>query len=175
MPLFADYRPDVRGSVDERVLVRDAVPADVPGIVDIAATRSALRTGFPGLVGGWVVDGARRVLVAEADRTVVGWAMVDRWSGHDDAPDGWYVSALTVHPGRRRCGIGDRLLAGLVTWTWAQAAVLRSVVNAGNLPSVELHRRRGFHEVARGVTFAGITFECGAGVLLRADRPGVPA
>ncbi len=108
MPLFADYRPDVRGSLDDQVLVRDAVAADVPGIVGVAATRSAL-------------------------------------------------------------------LAGLMTWTWARTTVLRSVVNAGNLPSIELHRRRGFREVARGATFAGIAFEGGTGVLLRADRPGVPA
>ncbi|WP_448058426.1 N-acetyltransferase family protein [Cellulomonas hominis] len=175
MPLFADYRPDVRGSVDARVLVRGAVPADVPGIVGVAATRSAPRAGFSGLVGTWVLDDARTVLVAEADRAVVGWAMVDRWSGHDDAPDGWYVSALTVHPGQRRRGIGDRLLAGLMTWAWERTTVLRSVVNAGNLPSVELHRRRGFREAARSATFAGITFEGGTGVLLRADRPEAAA
>ncbi len=175
MPLFADHRPDVHGSVDDRVLVRDAAPADLPGIVGVAATRSAPRAGFPGLVGTWVVDDARTVLVAEADRAVVGWAMADRWSGHDDAPDGWYVSALTVHPDRRRRGTGDRLLAGLMTWTWARAAVLHSVVNAGTLPSIELHRRRGFREVARGATFAGIPFEGGTGVLMWVDRPGVPA
>lgn len=47
---------------------------------------------------------------------------------------------------------------------------MRSVVNATNGASIALHERHGFREVARGATFAGITFTGGTGVLLSDDQ-----
>jgi phosphinothricin acetyltransferase len=118
----------------------------------------------------WIRDPDRLVVVAERDGRVVGWAMLAHRIGYVDAPDGWYVSALTVHPDWRRRRIGDRLLSELLAWPRASGSVVRSVVNAVNLPSLDLHRRHGFGEVGRAATFAGITFVGGVGVLLAAER-----
>lgn len=103
---------------------------------------------------------------------VVGWSSAFRLGGHDDAPDGWYVSSLTVDPAWRRRGAGDRLLAAVIVATETRSAVLRSIVNATNRASLDLHTTHGFVEEARGSSFAGITFQGGAGVLLRRDRAG---
>jgi ribosomal protein S18 acetylase RimI-like enzyme len=105
---------------------------------------------------------------------LTGWAMLARWTTHDDAPVGWYVSALTVDPRWRRQGLGDRLLADLVDRAavlsagdaCGESAALRSVVNVRNGPSLALHARHGFVEVARAASFAGITFDGGTGLLL---------
>ena len=170
MPPFAPYSPDAQGMVDDRIVVRQAEPADVAGIVAVARTRGPQAAGYADQVAGWVGDLARRVLVADRDGTVVGWAMAARWIGHVDAPEGYYVSALTVVPTFRRRGAADRMLADLVDWTWRSATQMWSVVNARNVSSIVVHERHGFGEVERGPTFAGITFDGGEGVLLRATR-----
>lgn len=174
VPLFATAAPDAHGRVDPAVSVRAARPADADGIAAVAATRGPLPDGFAGRVAGWALDPARTVLVAERAGLVVGWAMLARWTGYEDVPDGRYVSALTVHPDRRRTGAGTRLLAGLLTGADDEGAPVRSVVNAGNTPSIALHERHGFREAGRAATYAGITFDGGTGVLLhRAGRvPG---
>lgn len=93
--------------------------------------------------------------------------MLARWSGYDDAPDGTYVSALTVHPARWRTGTGSRLLAGLLDRADGD---VRSVVNARNAPSLALHARHGFREAGRAATYAGIEFDGGTGVLLHREE-----
>jgi len=170
MPLFAPYSPDARGVVDDRIVVRQAEPHDVAGIVAVAQTRGPQVEGYADRVAGWVDDPARRVLVADRDGAVVGWAMAASWIGHTDAPEGYYVSALTVVPSFRRRGVAGRMLADLVDWTWRSAAQIWSVVNARNVASIVVHERHGFREVERGPTYAGITFEGGEGVLLCATR-----
>ena len=97
--------------------------------------------------------------------------MVAVWSAHDDAPYGHYVSALTVAPEARRRGVGDLMLAHLGSWTWERADRLWSVVNARNAASLVLHIRRGFTEIGRAASYAGVAFEGGEGVLLCASRP----
>lgn len=167
MPLFAAPAPGAHGTPDQAVRVRAARAPDVPGVVAVAATRGALPDGFPGRVAGWVTDPDRTVLVADRGGLVVGWAMLARWSGYDDAPDGRYVSALTVHPARWRTGTGSRLLAGLLDRAGGD---VRSVVNARNAPSLALHARHGFREVGRAATYAGIEFDGGTGVLLHREE-----
>ena len=171
MPLFAPYSPDVRGVVDEGIVVRPAGAHDVAGVVVVAESRGPQAEGYADRVAGWVDDPAPRVLVADRDGAVVGWAMAGPRADGPDAPAGYYVGALTVLPEGRRRGAGDRLLAGLCDWTWGRATRLWSVVNARNLASIAVHRRHGFDEVDRGPAFAGVTFTGGEGVLLRADRP----
>lgn len=168
--LFEPYRPDSRGVLDRDARIRPARPGDVGGIEAIARTRQDVAGGFAERVDGWVRDPEGLVLVAELGGGVVGWAMLARWLGYDDVPDGWYVSALTVHPDARRRRIGDRLAGALLEWPPASGSTVRSVVNAGNLASIALHRRHGFVEVRRAATLAGITFVGGTGVLLAAER-----
>ena len=159
--------PTARDQPD--TLVRPARVDDVPGVVAVAATRGALRDGFAERARTWVADPARRVVVGDRSGVVVGWAMLARWSGYDDVPDGWYVSALTVDPACWRRGIGTRLLADLLVWAEPADGPVRSVVNARNAPSLALHAAHGFREVRRAPTFARIGFDGGTGVLLRRD------
>lgn len=171
MTLFAAADPAAHGRVDHAVVVRPARAEDADGVTAVAATRGPLPDGFAARVAAWAQDPARTVLVAERDGIVAGWAMLARWSGHADVPDGRYVSALTVHPDRRRTGAGTRLLAGLLARADEEGAAVRSVVNACNAPSIALHERHGFREAGRAATYAGITFDGGTGVLLhRAGR-----
>jgi phosphinothricin acetyltransferase len=167
MPLFAPDRPHGHGRLDTDVGVRAARAEDAAGIVAVAATRGPLPDDFGDRVRRWTQDRGRRVLVAEREGAVVAWAMLARWDGYDDVPDGRYVSALTVDPGSWRRGIGSTLLQGLLRTSDGE---VRSVVNARNRPSLALHARHGFHEVRRAATFAGIEFEGGTGVLLEAGR-----
>lgn len=176
MSLFAPTDAGAHGRADPAVEVRAAGAPDADGIADVAATRGPLPGGFTDRVAAWTQDPDRTVLVAERGGVVTGWGMLARWSGYADVPDGWYVSALTVHPDRRRTGAGTRLLAGLLGRADAERAAVRSVVNARNAPSLALHARQGFREAGRAATYAGITFDGGTGVLLhRAGRAGSAA
>lgn len=173
MSHFAPYAPDEHGRPDPALVVRPAGPRDVAGIARVARTRGATQVGLEGRLTAWLRSDLHVVVAACRDDEVVGWASARVLGGHDDAPDGWYVSSLTVDPAWRRRGAGDRLLAAVVTAvTEATAcssdgpAVLRSIVNATNRPSLDLHARHGFVEEARGGSFAGITFTGGLGVLL---------
>ena len=169
VPFFEEYRPAAHGSPDPGVVVRRATAEDVPGMAAVARTRGPQPPELDGRVAAWAVDDERRLTVAVAPGAqpeVVGWGMVARWTGHDDAPDGWYVAWLVVHPQWRRRGVADRLLGDLRAWTAARAERLLSVVNVQNRASLDLHARHGFREVARGAGFAGVTFTGGVGVLL---------
>lgn len=166
MTQFAPDEPHAHGRVDALVRVRRALLADVPGLAVVAATRGVLPEGFEARASAWVVDPLRRVLVADRAGLVVGWAMLAPWAGYEDVPDGQYVSALTVHPARRRTGVGSRLLGDVVSQKRPPRVPVRSVVNARNAPSLALHAALGFREVRRAPTLARIGFDGGTGVLL---------
>ncbi len=195
VPFFEDYAPDAHGTPHRRLVVRPAVSGDVPALAAVARTRGPQPAPFDGRLAAWVGDDERRVIVAglrdergQADddrpvagasgayadvlvggaERVAGWAMAARWTGHDDAPDGWYVSWLVVDPSWRRQGVASVLLDDLLTWTSARGGALFSLVNAQNRASLDLHVRLGFREIARAGAFAGVTFTGGAGLLLEA-------
>jgi ribosomal protein S18 acetylase RimI-like enzyme len=125
-----------------------------------------------------VLDASPASSAAPGTPLVAAWAMLAPWQGHADAPDGWYVSALTVAPGHRRRGLAARMLDALLDHARSHprpwGGTVRSVVNLTNRSSIALHERHGFREEARGPSFAGITFTGGTGVLLRsgAERDG---
>lgn len=189
MTLFAAHAPDAHGTPAVGVRLRPARPDDVPEIARIARTRGTRDSGLEDRLRAWTLDAGRHVVITD-DPTgpataLTGWAMLARWTTYDDVPVGWYVSALTVDPRWRRQGLGDRLLADLVDRASARSAgdacgeadVVRSVVNVRNGPSLALHARHGFVEVARAASFAGITFDGGTGLLLERvlTRDGGPA
>ncbi|MFB9955384.1 GNAT family N-acetyltransferase [Cellulomonas denverensis] len=169
--MFASYRPGDRGVPDPDIRLRPATGADLPGIVAVAESRAGVPAAFAERLAARLTDHTWRVLVADRpdDPAVLGWAMLGPWTGLTDAPDGRYVSALTVAPGARRRGIGDRLLAGLLA---GEDGAVHSVINARNGASLDLHRRAGFTELGRAARFAGIDFDGGSGVLLRWTRRG---
>lgn len=166
---FAAYLPDRHGTRAATPATRPAQSADLPGVLALAATRGPVPDGYGERLAGRLADPAwhLRVVPGEGDGEVLGWGAVGPWTRHPDAPAGRYVSALTVDPRARRRRLGLALLTDLV----AGEDVVHSVVNARNRASLDLHGRCGFVEVARGATFAGITFDGGEGVLLRRTVP----
>lgn len=175
MPRFAPFDPDAVRAQDRAcdVVIRRAQPGDAASVVRVAESRGPQRAGLAGRVAGWTVDPERCVLVAtvpDERGDVVGWSMVSRWA-HDDAPAEPMISALTVHPDWWRRGVGRRLAAGLLAWTWPRAGRVWSLVNLRNEASLALHAGLGFVEVRRGAELVGVSFDGGAGVLLRATRP----
>jgi len=168
---FASYAPTAHGTRDPAVEVRDALEDDVPAIAAVARTRGGEHVGLEGRLAGWVRGDEHVVLVATRHDEVIGWASARRLRDRPDAPDGWYVSSLTVAPQHRRRGAGDALLTRLVAHADARESALRSIVNATNAPSLDLHAAHGFVEEGRGPTFAGIEFIGGTGVLLVRKPP----
>ena len=168
VPMFEEYRPGAHGTVDPEVVVRAAGPADVPGMAAVARTRGPQPAELDERIAAWVADDDRWLVIGARDGAVVGWGMAAHRTGHDDAPDGWYVGWLVVDPAWRRRGVADRIVTDLLTWTAGRAESLFSVVNVRNEASLDLHARHGFRELARAGRFAGIEFTGGVGLLLEA-------
>ena len=64
---------------------------------------------------------------------------------HSDEPDIVHLNAMWVRPSARRRGVGDALVAHVVTWAAERSATLgRLHVTAGNEPAERLYRRHGF-------------------------------
>lgn len=171
MVSFAVYEPEATG---ERlpVTVRPALADDVEAMTDIG-----LRAGRPVRPDAYLraLDDERRcVLVATADLAgiesqVVGWAQTShRTVVTDPAPAGHYLAGVTVDPRLRRRGVATALTRARLEWVAGRAMEAFFVVNARNLASIALHRPWRFAEVARGPRLAGVTFEGGVGLLLRA-------
>ncbi|NNU26865.1 GNAT family N-acetyltransferase [Isoptericola sediminis] len=153
------------------VTVRPAHVGDVPAIEEVqeAAGRAELLDG----VRAAVPDPERLVLVAEAERAVIGWAKTHRFRWTDGvAPAGHYLGGVTVTPAWRRRGVGTALTATRMDWLAGRAARVFYLANARNTASLALHRRWGFHEVVRAPVLHGVRFAGGVGVLLAADLPG---
>lgn len=176
VPFFEDYAPEAHGTAEPRLVVRPAAPGDVPTLAAVARTRGPQPASFDERLAQWVADDERRVAAAVVGERgpareagpLVGWAMAAHRAGHDDAPDGWYVGWLVVDPSWRRRGVAGALLDDLLAWTRARGDALFSLVNVQNLASLDLHAGRGFRELARAGSFAGVTFTGGTGLLLEA-------
>ncbi|MFF2841186.1 GNAT family N-acetyltransferase [Paenarthrobacter sp. NPDC057981] len=166
-----------------RFAIRPAVETDVPGIVTVEIMSGRLSEAgaesFAAKLGAAITDDGRLVLVAEAqpDMTsgsgsaVVGWAKTHQYGvGDGPAPAGQYLGGVTVVPDLRRHGLAAALTSARLEWIWRRADTAWCVVNARNEASLALHRQWGFHEVARGSAFHGVTFDGGKGVLLAAAR-----
>jgi hypothetical protein len=77
-----------------------------------------------------------RCLVAEWDRTIVGFAVGSRFYGFD------FLELLVVSIGHRRCGVASALIRG-----WEAAAVtpkLFTSTNESNIPMQRLCERLGY-------------------------------
>jgi aminoglycoside 6'-N-acetyltransferase I len=155
--------------------VRTATVADLAAVerVEQAAERSVQIES----VRAAILDPERVVLVAVVDGEVVGWAKTHLYPDADGpAPAGHYLGGVTVAPEHRRQGVGAALTAARLAWLAPRTAVVHYLVNAANTASIELHRRWGFREVARGRAFHRVPFAGGAGLLMAADlSPAVSA
>ena len=166
---FADYTPaspTPRSGLSFHV--RNATDLDFDGIITVQA--DAARPPFEkGLLSDILQDTNRVILVALQGETVVGWAKTHYWPRDaGPAPAGHYLGGVTVTPRHRRQGVADELTACRLEWIHSRAANVWYFVNASNLASIDLHKRWGFEEVARGSRFHGIEFTDGTGILLHA-------
>jgi ribosomal protein S18 acetylase RimI-like enzyme len=151
--------------------VRRAGLSDVAAILSVERHSGRRPVDLP-VMEAAVVDPARHVVVASLDGSVIGWAKTHHWEYPDGpAPSGHYLGGISVLPAWRRLGVGTVLTEARMRWIWARAADAWYVVNTGNVPSINLHRRWNFTEVARSPTFHTTTFPGGPGILLRAQRP----
>lgn len=158
------------------VQVRPATPDDVGGLAAVKAVRGGTAEQHAAGARRQMEQLAVLVVAEDAAGDLVGWSGAQQVRIHLEGSPEWLVAGLTVVPARRRQGVGALLLAEVVTAVRRvdEGAAVHSVVNAQNLASIALHLSLGFREVARGTTFAGVTFSGGEGVLLglRAGSPG---
>ena len=150
-------------------VVRDAVLEDLPALTAIynhyivqTPITFDLRTYEPGERRAWFDEhgssGRHRLLVAENDGQVVGYASASRWRPKA-AYDTTVESSVYCRKGATGCGIGTQLYEALFA-AIADLDVHRIVagVTLPNPASVALHQRFGFRRV--GVfTEAGRKFD----------------
>lgn len=172
---FVNYEPDEKRSgntlAPEQLLVRPAVVADIPGILETNEQSEQDAAGLLPLAEA-ISDQARLVVVACVDGNIVGWAKTHYWEHTDGvAPAGHYLGGVLVKPEWRRRGIGVALTEVRLDWIWERAAVASYVVNAANLASIDMHKRWGFRMVESAPKFHNTEFFGGVGLLMRAERP----
>ena len=78
-------------------------------------------------------------LIAITDDALVGYAVVDRRSGHN------HLISIAVHPDSRGKGIGTGLMTALQQ-KLEKGRLFKLEVRKSNLPALEFYRRHGFHE-----------------------------
>ena len=162
---FAPYQPSrARTPPSDLIRIRSATINDLLSIMRVqaeaerpAATMSSLEQA--------ISDPEREVVVGTMESMIVGWAKTHYWD-HSDGPAaaGHYLGGVTVAPNSRRRGVADALTAARLQWISQRATQAWYVVNAKNMPSMDLHRRWGFHEVARSDRFHSTNFSGGEGI-----------
>jgi ribosomal protein S18 acetylase RimI-like enzyme len=166
---FAAYDASTHGRPAEAI-IREANDADLPGCAILAQNRNG------GDLVAWeralVADlrgRDRLLLVAMSSGRPVGYASAG-WQdyarrGGRNVPDGWYLTGLVVDPLHRRGAIGRRLTQRRLEWLDGRTRNVWYFANVANRPSLELHRKLGFHEVTRDFAVPGVAFDGGTGVL----------
>lgn len=142
--------------------VREAANEDVPAIRDlfnalIPTTTVAWRDqpATPEETATWYerqTRAGRPVLIAELDRTVVGYTHWSTFRGGDRFPGYQHTVEHTIHVDRRHHGrgIGRRLLTALIDEARQRDVhVMVAGIDADNRQSIAFHQALGFTEVAR--------------------------
>jgi phosphinothricin acetyltransferase len=172
---YATYRsaPDARlAPVTAELSVASADDID-----QLAAIQMRVRGGE---IGPWAERIARSIsgeqsvsVVARVGGEITGYANAAFLPEHpgDGAPDGYYLTGVSVSPQWRRRGLGRALTRWRMAWVWERAPLVWCFVSARNDSSLDLHTALGFCEVLRAPALQGVPFDGGAGVLLRAHRP----
>lgn len=157
-------------SVPLPITVRNAVPADLIGILEVQAESGrSTSTRFTEDITAAIDDENSILVVAESGGRVVGWAKTQFFpEPAGPAPAGHYLMGVTVAPVHRRQGVASALLSARMRWIQQRESVVFYFTNAQNHASIALHRRAGFLECGRGPLFRGVPFEAGEGILFSA-------
>ena len=183
--LFAAYSPRRVGepelSLPEGFGVRQARPEDLNGITRLTAARNErpydqcvreVQTELE--LSDTSTD--RLLLAALVNDALVGFGRV-RWvtplrDASDAMPAGWYLMGVIVDPAWRRRGVAAALTSQRLAWIAQRADRAYYFVNSKNRASIDLHARLGFVEIARDISFPGVTFSFGGtGPLFRVELP----
>lgn len=177
--LFADYRPDDRGT-RVPVVVRELAEGDVEACVALAVQRdggepAAWRASFERSLH----SADRRTFVAVIDGGVAGyatagWFASSALSPGSTIPDGWFLLGLVVDPGCRRHGVGRELTRVRLAWLGERTDRAWYFVSSANRASIDLHTGFGFRLVASDVEVPGVAFTA-SGQLFCADLPALAA
>jgi len=139
------------------ITIRPAKPADLAGINAIynyyVANSTCVWTTQPCSEGerkAWYEEHGQSmpVLVAESRGRIIGWGSLGTFRAAYTAA-GVLEDSIYVHRDFHRQGIGSRLLAALIEA--ARRAGLRSIlanISADQMPSIRLHEKFGFQQVA---------------------------
>lgn len=92
----------------------------------------------------------------------------DNTSSTFQAPYGWYLTGLMIHPDYRRKGIGRYLTSWRIEKIRAISDKAYYFTNIDNIASVKLHQELGFQEKTRDFQIPGVEFS-GEGVLFFLD------
>jgi phosphinothricin acetyltransferase len=149
------------------MIIRDAIEADLPGVLDIYNDAVANTTAI------WnetIIDLRNRqewfaarqargfpVLVAEENGAVVGYASYGDWRAFEGYRQ-TVEHSVYVHRNHRGGGIGRRLMEELVARASANGLhVMIGAIESGNAASIALHERLGFR-IAGQFSEVGIKF-----------------
>lgn len=151
--------------------MRRSVPADLDAVLDVQRHSSGRPVSARAQhdTAAAMDDPTRLFVVAETETQVIGWAKTKYYAEPDGhAPAGHYLMGILVAPEHRRAGVGTALVCARLEWIAQRSERAFFFTNVGNVASIELHRRWGFREIARGMRFRGVPFDGGAGVLFSA-------
>lgn len=168
---FVRYQPEAHG-VPVAVTIRELAAGDIEACAAIAVERNGghLDAWSAALRGG-LDSPDHGGFVAVVAGEVVGYATVGWLSpvanGGRNAPDGWYLTGLTVADRLRRRGVGRALTVARLDWLTGLATEVWYFAAAANLASLDLHRGLGFEDVTTDFEIAGVGFTGGLGVLSR--------
>jgi phosphinothricin acetyltransferase len=164
---FPDARPE-----RVRVTLARAEAEDCPAL---AAFQAGVRGGpvarWAERIGRAVSGERSAVVLARVGEEIAGYGNVSFLPRHpgDGAPEGYYLTGVTVAPRWRRRGVGAALTRWRMAWAWERSSTVWCFVSAGNPVSLDLHRTLGFREVRRAASIQGVGFDAGEGVLLSAQ------
>ena len=176
MASFAQYDPDAHGDRLEGVTIRDGTLVDVRRVAEIYAEREGdsadrveplITKEFEKHAPEWKERYVGVALVAGRVEAYgrAAYLRMSQKAGVEGMPDGWYLSGLVVDPGFRRRGIGQQLLEHRLHRLAKLTDTVRYFVSDQNLPSINLHRKLGFIEERRGVSFPRTDFDRRGGTL----------
>lgn len=179
MPEFAEFSPSpvrLAPLATRGLEIREATRADLDAVAlisarrqgsDVAEQRAALEHSF-GLPG-------RELSVAVFESAVIGFGRSSLTEPPPDAPPnavpgGWYLGGLVVSPEFRRRGVGHELTRHRLDRLFAHASRVYYIATAINAPTIALHERLGFREIATGIWAPGTSFTGGVGLLFELRR-----
>lgn len=164
MAEYADYLPDrPTGERFGADVVRKARPEDADAIIELTCARHDLdpqvvRPRIENELAGLGRGDPACVFVAQIGHHLVGFGRARQLEHARDGlplslPEGWYLTGVIVDPDWRRRGLGEVLTAARLDWLRRRTDAAYYVASRQNRASIALHKRFGFHEIARGFDY----------------------